>query len=60
MLQRQGMDAEAFISAADVFFRSFASAVGTPAKLLQWAAHRQQRAMRGMVTARRVFEAKAA
>ena len=54
------MDAEAFISAADVFFRSFASAVGTPAKLLQWAAHRQQRAMRGMVTARRVFEAKAA
>lgn len=60
VLQRLGMDAEAFISAADVFFRSFASAVGTPAMLLQWAAHRQQRAMRGMVTARRVFEAKAA
>ena len=48
VLQRLGMDAAAFISAADTFFRSFASAVGTPAQLLQWAAHRQQRAMRGM------------
>ena len=60
VLQRLGMDAEAFISAADVFFRSFASAVGTPAQLLQWAAHRQQRAMRGMAAARQVFERRAA
>ena len=60
VLQRLGMDAEAFINAADTFFRSFASAVGTPAQLLQWAAHRQQRAMRGMAAARQVFERRAA
>lgn len=60
LLQRLGMDAEAFINAADTFFRSFASAVGTPAQLLQWAAHRQQRAMRGMAAARQVFERRAA
>lgn len=60
VLQRLGMDAQAFISAADTFFRSFASAVGTPAQLLQWAAHRQQRAMRGMAAARQVFERRAA
>jgi len=60
VLQRLGMDAQAFISAADPFFRSFASAVGTPAQLLQWAAHRQQRAMRGMAAARQVFARRAA
>jgi len=60
VLQRLGMDADAFINAADTFFRSFASAVGTPAQLLQWAAHRQQRAMRGMAAARQVFERRAA
>ena len=60
VLQRLGMDADAFINAADTFFRSFASAVGTPAQLLQWAAHRQLRAMRGMAAARQVFERRAA
>lgn len=40
VLQRLGMDAEAFICAADVFFSSFTSAVGTPANLLQWAIRR--------------------
>lgn len=60
VLQRLGMSADAFISAADTFFRSFASAVGTPAPLVQWAAHRQQPAMRGMAAARQVFERRAA
>lgn len=60
LLARLGMNAEAFITAADHFFQAFAHAVGTPAKLIALAAHRQSRALRGMAAARRVFEAKAA
>ena len=60
LLTRLGMDAEAFIACADHFFKDFAGAVGTPAKLIEIAAHRQQRALRGLAAARRVFEAKAA
>ena len=58
--RRLGMDAEAFVACADHFFRDFADAVGTPAKLIELAAHRQQRALRGLAAARRVFEARAA
>jgi len=58
ILTRLGMDAQAFINAADHFFKDFASAVGTPAKLIEIAAQRQQRALRGLAAARRVFEAK--
>ena len=54
------MDAEVFIACADHFFRDFAGAVGTPAKLIELAAHRQQRTLRGLAAARRVFEARAA
>ena len=57
---RLGMDAEAFIVCADHFFRDFAGAVGTPAKLIELAAQRQQRALRGLAAAKRVFETKAA
>ncbi len=60
ILTRLGMDAEAFINAADHFFKDFASAVGTPAKLIEIAAQRQQRALRGLAAAKRVFERKAA
>ena len=60
LLTRLGMDAEAFINAADHFFKDFASAVGTPAKLIELAAQRQQRALRGLAAAKRVFEAKVA
>ena len=52
LLQRLGIDTEAFIACADTFFRSFANAVGTPASLAQLAARRQARALRGMATAR--------
>ena len=41
LLARLGMDAEAFIVCADHFFRDFAGAVGTPAKLIELAAQRQ-------------------
>ncbi len=57
LLSRLGMDAEAFIACADHFFKDFASAVGTPAKLIELAAHRQQRCLRGLAAARRVFDA---
>ena len=60
ILARLGMDAEGFINAADHFFKDFASAVGTPAKLIEIAARRQQRALRGLAAARRVFESRAA
>lgn len=60
LLSRLGMDAEAFIASADYFFKDFASAVGTPTKLIELAAHRQQRCLRGLAAARRVFEAKTA
>ena len=60
LLARLGMNAETFIAAADHFFKDFAHAVGTPAKLIELAAHRQSRALRGMAAARRVFEVKAA
>ena len=60
ILARLGMDAEGFIYAADHFFKDFASAVGTPAKLIEIAARRQQRALRGLAAARRVFESRAA
>ena len=60
LLSRLGMDAEAFIASADHFFKNFASAVGTPAKLIELAAHRQQRCLRGLAAARRVLVTKAA
>lgn len=55
VLVRLGLDAEAFILAADHFFKDFASAVGTPAKLIEIASARQQRALRGLAAAKRVF-----
>ncbi len=60
LLARLGMNAEAFIASADHFFKDFAGAVGTPAKLIELSAQRQQRCLRGLAAARRVFEAKAA
>ena len=48
LLQRLGMDAEAFVACADTFFRTFAYAVGTPASLMKLASARQCRALRGM------------
>jgi hypothetical protein len=58
LLTRLGMDGEAFIACADHFFKDFAGAVGTPANLIEVAAQRQQRALRGLAAAKRVFEAK--
>ena len=54
LLQRLGMDAEAFVACADTFFKTFAHAVGTPASLIKLACARQRRALRGMATARKL------
>ena len=54
LLQRLGMDTEAFIACADTFFSTFAHAVGTPASLIKLACARQRRALRGMATARKM------
>jgi len=56
ILQRLGMDVEAFIACADTFFRTFAHAVGTPASLVRLASARQCRALRGMALAGRVLQ----
>lgn len=52
---RLGLAAEAFVNAADHFFNDFAGAVGTPAKLIEIAARRHQRAL---AAAKRVFVVK--
>ncbi len=56
LLRRLGMDGEGFIACADHFFKTFASAVGTPARLIALAAQRQTRTLRGLAAARRVFD----
>jgi hypothetical protein len=58
ILIRLGIDAETFIEYADHFFKEFGSAVGTPANLVALAATRQNRSLRGISTARAVFEGK--
>lgn len=58
ILTRLGIDAESFIEYADHFLQEFGCAVGTPAKMVELAAARQSRYLRGISTARAVFEGK--
>jgi hypothetical protein len=51
-----GIDADLFIDYADHFLKEFGSAVGTPEKLVELAAARQSRYLRGISTARAMFE----
>lgn len=60
ILTRLAINAESFINYADRFLKEFGCAVGTPQKLVALAAHRQSRYLRGIATARAVFEKKAA
>ena len=60
LLRRLGMDAEAFMASANHFFKNFATAVGTPAKLIALAAHRQLRCLRGLAAARKMWDGRAA
>jgi REP element-mobilizing transposase RayT len=56
LLQRLGLDPEAFIAHADRLLKAFGQAVGAPASLAAHCAARQTRFLRGMRTARAVFE----
>ncbi|PWW46775.1 hypothetical protein DFR36_10350 [Melaminivora alkalimesophila] len=57
LLQRLGLEAEAFIGMAGTFLQEFGSAVGAPAQLARLCARRQTRFLHGMRAARRVFAA---
>ncbi|WP_412852269.1 hypothetical protein [Ectothiorhodospira shaposhnikovii] len=59
LLDRLGMDAEAFIAHGTSLLQAFGHAVGKPAKLVEHAACRQAKFLRGMGAARRVFERRA-
>jgi len=56
ILTRLGIDADAFIDYADHLLKEFGCAVGTPEKLVELAAVRQNRYLRGISTARAVFK----
>ncbi|BDV01802.1 transposase [Thermodesulfomicrobium sp. WS] len=57
LLQRLGMDTEAFITLSTRLLKEFGHAVGTPESLLELAARRQARYLRGMTAARKMMEA---
>lgn len=56
ILTRLGIDADMFIDYADRLLKEFGCAVGTPEKLVELAAVRQSRYLRGISTARTVFD----
>jgi len=60
LLDRLGIDPEAFIAASSTLMQRFGSAVGTPTSLTAECAARQARHLRGMRAAREVFERRAA
>lgn len=55
ILERIGLDGEAFIGLAASFLKEFGSAVGAPASLTDLCARRQTRFLHGMRAARKVF-----
>lgn len=55
ILERIGVDGEAFIAMAASFLKEFGSAVGAPARLTDLCAQRQTRFLHGMRAARKVF-----
>ncbi len=56
ILIRLEIDVETFIEYANDFLKEFGSAVGTPHMLLDLAASRQSRSLRGMSAARAIFD----
>ncbi len=55
ILDRMGMDGEAFIAYSSRFLKEFGSAVGAPNALVTWCARRQTKYLRGIRAARKVF-----
>jgi hypothetical protein len=60
ILSRLGIDAKTLIEHAAYFLKECDSAVGTPSSLVALAASRQNRYMRGISTARAVFDGRGA
>lgn len=60
LLDQLGMDAEAFIRRSTHLLKAFGSAIGAPEQLVDLAARRQCRYLRGMSTARALFTRTAA
>jgi REP element-mobilizing transposase RayT len=60
LLARLGINTEAFIEHGTRVLKEFGHAVGKPARLVELAAQRQSKFLRGMRTARQVFVQKAA
>lgn len=60
LLDQMGMDAEAFIRQSSHLLRAFGSAIGAPEQLVELAARRQCRYLRGISTARGLFTQRAA
>ena len=60
ILARLAIDTETFITHTSRFLKEFGHAVGTPANLIALADKRQTKYLRGIATARAVFERKAA
>ncbi len=56
ILARLGIDAEVFITHADRLLQRFGTAVGAPSSLVSLCASRQSRYLRGIRTARRLFQ----
>ncbi len=55
ILERLGVDGEAFIAMAATFMQKFGSAVGAPAQMARLCERRQTRFLHGMHAARKVF-----
>lgn len=60
ILERVGVDAEAFIAYSSRFLKEFGSAVGAPGKMVELCAHRQTKYLRGMLASKQVFGQQAA
>jgi hypothetical protein len=60
LLERLGIDTAAFIEHATKFLKAFGTAVGKPAVLIELAAQRQAKYLRGLRLAQKVFERKVA
>jgi hypothetical protein len=60
LIERLGMDVEAFIAFGSHFLQEFGAFIGHPAKLVELATHRQAKFLRGMAAARRLFESRKA
>jgi hypothetical protein len=56
ILKRLGMNAEEFISHSDELLQTFSHAIGAPDKLIELAAHKNNRYLHGIARARKLYQ----